>query len=173
MSYVEQRRSGMRMSVFDAVLLGRKPYIQWDMTAKDLDVAESAIDQLELTAYVHRYLDEISGGELQKVMIARAIAQEPQIMLMDEPTNHLDLKNQLDVLDTIRRIVKAKKLTAIVALHDLNLALRYADRFIFMKDRGIYAAGGREVVTPETIEAVYAVPVYLQQCAHYTLVVPK
>jgi len=170
--YVEQQRSGSRATVFNTVLLGRKPYIRWDITQKDMAIAGQSLDTLGLSGYALRFLDELSGGELQKVIIARALAQEPELLLMDEPTSSLDLKNQLDVLDLIRRITRERGIAAVVAMHDLNLALRYADRFLLLKDKTIYAAGGPEVMTPETIEAVYAVPVTIALHGAHQVVIP-
>jgi len=159
MGYVEQQRNGSRATVFNTVLLGRKPYIRWDITQNDMEIASQALATLGLSDFALRYLDELSGGELQKVVIARALAQEPEILLMDEPTSSLDLKNQIEVVNLIRQISRERGIAAVVAMHDLNLALRFADRFILLKDKSIYAAGGSEVMTPENIEAVYAVPV--------------
>jgi iron complex transport system ATP-binding protein len=159
--YVEQQRSGSRATVFNTVLLGRKPYIRWDITQNDMEIASQVLDTLGLSELALRYLDELSGGELQKVIIARALAQEPEILLMDEPTSSLDLKNQLEVLNLIRQISRDRGIAVVAAMHDLNLALRFADRFILLKDRTIFAAGGPEVMTPEIIESVYAVPVMI------------
>ena len=145
--YVEQQRSGSRCTVFNAVLLGRKPYIRWDVAQKDLAIVSQALDTLGLADYALRFLDELSGGELQKVVIARALAQEPELLLMDEPTSSLDLKNQLEVLRLVRQITRDRGIAAVVAMHDLNLAMRFADRFLLLKDRRIYAAGGPEVMT--------------------------
>jgi iron complex transport system ATP-binding protein len=172
MGYVEQQRSGSRATVFNTVLLGRKPYIRWDITQNDMAIAAQALETLGLEEYALRYLDELSGGELQKVVIARALAQEPEILLMDEPTSSLDLKNQLEVLNLVRQISRNRGIAAVVAMHDLNLALRFADRFILLKDKTIYAAGGSEVMTPENIEAVYAVPVIIAAHNGSRVVIP-
>lgn len=155
--YVEQQRSGSSCTVFNAVLLGRKPYIRWDVTPQDVEIAARALEKLNMSGYSRRLLRELSGGELQKVIIARSLAQEPQVLLMDEPTNHLDLKNQLDVLKTIKKITQDNQINSIITMHDLNLALSYGDKFILMKDQGIYAAGGQECITPENILKVYGV----------------
>ena len=119
-----------------------------------------------------RYIDELSGGELQKVVIARALAQEPRVMLLDEPTSNLDLKNQLDVLNIIKKVVKEQQIAALVTMHDLNLAIRFANKFIFLKKGTIFAAGGFEIITPENIEAVYAVPVAVEEYHAIPVVVP-
>jgi iron complex transport system ATP-binding protein len=170
--YVEQQRAGSRATVFNTVLLGRKPYIRWDVTQQDMAIAGQALASLGLADYALRYLDELSGGELQKVVIARALAQEPEILLMDEPTSSLDLKNQLEVVNLIRQISSERGIAAVVAMHDLNLALRFADRFILLKDRTIYAAGGPEIMTPENIESVYAVPVTIAAYNGSRVVIP-
>lgn len=170
--YVEQQRVGSRCTVFNAVLLGRKPHIRWDVSSRDLEIVSRALEALNIAPFAMRYLDELSGGELQKVIIARALAQEPAVLLMDEPTNHLDLKNQLEVLKTIRDITHEKEICSIVTVHDLNLALRYGDRFILMKDKKIYAAGGPEILTPENIENVYSVTVDLINYNGRHIVVP-
>lgn len=172
MGYVEQQRHGSRATVFNTVLLGRKPYIRWDITQNDMAIAAHALETLGLADFASRYLDELSGGELQKVVIARALAQEPEILLMDEPTSSLDLKNQLEVLTLIRQISRERGIASVVAMHDLNLALRFADRFMLLKDKTIYAAGGVEVMTPETIEAVYAVPVTIAAHNGSRVVIP-
>ena len=138
--YVAQRREQLNTTVFDAVLLGRKPYIQWEASSKDLETARKALSILELEEYSLRYFDELSGGEQQKVMIARALAQEPDLLLLDEPTSNLDLKNQLEVKIIKDRCRRAD--CAVVSMHDLNLAIRFADKFILLKNGEIFAAGG-------------------------------
>ena len=170
--YVEQQRSSSRATVFNTVLLGRKPYIRWDITHEDMAIANQALETLGLSAYALRYLDELSGGELQKVILARALAQQPRVLLLDEPTSSLDLKNQLEVAKIIRNITKERGIAAVVAMHDLNLALRFADRFILIKDKTIYTAGGPEVITPENIESVYSVPVEITSHNGSRVVIP-
>ncbi len=172
MGYVEQQRNGSRATVFNTVLLGRKPYIKWDITKKDMEIASKALDTLGLSDYALRYLDELSGGELQKVTIARALAQDPDILLMDEPTSSLDLKNQLEVLRLIQKITSEQKIAAVLAMHDLNLVLRFAHQFILLKDKKIFAAGGPEIITSENIEAVYAVPVEVTSYNGYQVILP-
>ena len=97
-----------------------------------------------------KYIDEISGGELQKVQIARALVQEPKVLLLDEPTSNLDLCNQHRIMATIVDVVKKNDLTAIMTMHDLNLAMQYADKFIMLKDGKIFAAGSQEVIPLRT-----------------------
>jgi len=171
-AYVSQRNESPRFTVFDAVLLGRKPYIKWDITERDIQIVEDVLRRMHLEDYALRYLTELSGGELQKVVIARALAQEPEVLLFDEPTNNLDLRNQLGVLSIMRDLVKERKIAGIVVLHDLNLALRYADKFLFLKDRKVFAVGGPEVMTPEVIQDVYGVSVIVTHVSGVPVVVP-
>ncbi len=170
--YVAQRNENIRTTVFDAVLLGRKPYIQWEASESDLEIVQDALSTLELSEYALRYLDELSGGEQQKVIIARALAQKPELLLLDEPTSSLDLKNQLEVANIIKKVAKEQQMAAVVTMHDLNLAIRFADKFLLIKDGEIYAAGGIEVMTPENIESVYSVPVIIKKVGEIPVVIP-
>lgn len=172
LGYVSQKQEIVRCTVFDAVLLGRTPYIKWDVNQKDLEVTEKVLRMLELERFSMRYLDELSGGELQKVVIARALAQEPEVLLLDEPTSNLDLKNQLEVVGIIKKVVRTQKIAAVVTMHDLNLALRFANKFLMLKNGTIFAAGGMDIMTPENVESVYSVPVTIERCREVPVVVP-
>jgi len=171
--YVPQNSHGNFLNVFDAVLLGRKPYIKWDITDRDIKITYEVLKMLELEEYALRYTNELSGGELQKVIIARALVQEPEILLLDEPTNNLDLKNQIEVMNLIRNISLAKNIVSIVVMHDLNIALRYSDKFIMLKDGKIFAEGGKEVIEPHNIKEVYGVDVYIGEINGIPVIVPK
>lgn len=162
LGYVPQRVEAARLTVFDTILMGRKPYIKWNVGDNDVRIVDSAIKMLSLQHLSLRYIDQLSGGELQKVSIARALVQEPEVILLDEPTSSLDLKNQLEILCAVKNIVHSHKVTAVMTMHDLNTALRFADKYIFLKDGKIFAQGGRECVTPDVIQAVYGVPVEIE-----------
>jgi iron complex transport system ATP-binding protein len=114
----------------------------------------------------------MSGGELQKVAIARALVQEPKVLLLDEPTASLDLKNQVAILTTIREVVKDHGIAAIMSMHDLNQALRFADTFIFLKNGRVHAHGGHGIVTPAVIEEVYGLPVMIGELGGVRCVIP-
>lgn len=154
-AYVAQQQTVPHLTVYDEVLLGRKPHITWSITEADREIVASAIAGLELESFAKRYCDELSGGERQKVFIARAIAQEPQILILDEPTSALDPKNQLEVLSMLRRITRRNILATVLVLHDINLALRFCDSFMLMRDGEIVAAGGHEAVTDEALTRTY------------------
>ena len=157
MAYVAQQSEGTQLTVFDSILLGRKPYIKLNPTDEDIAIAQSAMKRMELESFALRYTDELSGGELQKVILARALAQEPKILLLDEPTSNLDLYNQHEVLRVVSQIAKTDKIAVVVIIHDLNLALRYCDRFLLIQDGVVYQYGDDSVITPEAIRDVYHV----------------
>ena len=154
-AYVPQQAEGGSMSVFDAVLLGRKPYIKWDATQLDRSIAAELISQMGLDGKSLSPVSQLSGGEAQKVLLARALAQEPKLLLLDEPTSNLDPKNQHQALSLVRSTVKERSLCAVAVLHDLNLALRYCDRFLFIKDGRLCSCGTADTVTPELLKEVY------------------
>ena len=115
---------------------------------------------LNIEELAMRDINELSGGQQQKVFIARALTQEPNVLLLDEPTSNLDIRHQLEVMDIIKNIVREKQISAIMAIHDLNLASRYADRIVMMHSGKIFSAGDSEsALTPENIEHVYGVEV--------------
>lgn len=173
MGYVAQRDgAGGRLTVFDAVLMGRRPHIAWAAGTGDLRVVEEVITRLKLEHLALRHLDELSGGELQKVVIARALAQEPVFLLLDEPTSNLDLGNQLEVMETLEREVAERGIAALMAIHDVNLALRFSHKFILLKEGSVVACGGPEVVDEESMETVYGVKVALETCEGVKMVVP-
>ena len=170
--YVTQKYESSRVTVYDAVLLGRKPYIKWGVSEQDLQITDRVLRMLGLESYALRYLNELSGGELQKVVIARAFAQEAQVLLLDEPTSNLDLKNQLEVLQIVRKAAQEQNIAAVVVMHDLNLALRFSDKFLLLKDKMVFAYGGREVITPENILSVYGVEVAVESIHNVPVVIP-
>jgi iron complex transport system ATP-binding protein len=115
------------------------------------------IEQVGLTKFKLRYIHELSGGELQKVMLARAFVQQPQLLLLDEPTSNLDPKNQYEMLALVRRMARERNISALIVIHDLNLALRYCDKFVFIKEGVISRYGDVSIITEETILDVYGI----------------
>lgn len=172
MGYVAQKNDCARMTIFDAVLLGRKPHIGWRIKSKDYEIVDKALKQLGLYDMQMRHIDAISGGEMQRVSICRAIVQEPSVLLLDEPTSALDLCRQIDILKVIKRVVETHNIATVMTMHDLNLALRFADRFVFMKEGKIYAACDRDGVTEEIIENVYGIEVDVLQHKGMPIVIP-
>jgi iron complex transport system ATP-binding protein len=171
--YVAQKSEASRLTVFDAVLMGRKPYVRWAVSEHDLSVVNAALKRLDLERLSLRFIDQLSGGELQKVSMARALVQEPSLLLLDEPTSSLDLKNQVEILGIIRRVVSEHRVAAVMTMHDINSALRFADSALLLKDGTIYFAGPVEQVTEEMVESVYGLPVQILTVNGHPLVVPK
>ena len=156
-AYVAQKNELTHSTVFDCVLLGRKPYIKWSVSQEDLDICTRIMERVGLLDYQMRYVDELSGGELQKVMLARALVAQPKLLLLDEPTSNLDPKNQYEMMALVRELAREQGITVITVIHDLNLALRFCDKFYFLKAGEGYSYGGIDTVTPETLQAVYGI----------------
>ena len=156
-SYVAQKNELTHSTVFDCVLLGRKPYIKWSVSQEDLDICHRIMERVGLLDYQMRFLDELSGGELQKVMLARALVAQPRLLLLDEPTSNLDPKNQYEMMALVHQLAKEQGFTVITVIHDLNLALRFCDKFYFLKAGEGYSYGGIDTVTGETLKNVYGI----------------
>ncbi|MBC2704092.1 ABC transporter ATP-binding protein [Desulfobacula sp.] len=171
-SYVAQKNETARITAFDAILLGRHPHIRYKTRPDDLKKVDAVIKRLDLSHLCLKYLDQMSGGELQKVSIARALVQQTDLLLLDEPTSSLDLKNQTDILGLIKHIVKGHNIAAVMTMHDLNTALRFSDQYLFLKDKTIYGAGKINKISAKMIEAVYGVSVEIVYHKGFPLVIP-
>ena len=161
MGYVPQSASQIfSTTVFDTVLMGRRPHLSWRSNEKDIGKVLEVLQMLKIEDLAMRDINELSGGQKQKVFIARALAQEPDVLLLDEPTSNLDIKHQLEVMEIIKNIVRDKGISAVIAIHDLNLAARYSDRIVMMDNGRIFAAGNpSSVLTQDNIKLVYGVEV--------------
>jgi iron complex transport system ATP-binding protein len=149
-------------TVGEVVMLGRVPFIRplSGETRADRQAAAAALTQVGITDLEHRRFDELSGGERQKVVLAMALAQQPQVLLLDEPTVHLDIAHQVEILRLVRGLNRERGLTVLAAMHDLNLAALYFDRLVLLKDGNVMADGTPEdVITEETVGEVFAAPV--------------
>jgi iron complex transport system ATP-binding protein len=170
--YVAQKNETSRTTVFDSVLLGRKPHFDWNATQKDVRLAGRVLHLLGLDNLALKYVNEISGGEYQLVQIARVLVQQPKVILLDEPTSSLDLSNQHMIMHLIRNIVKKNHMVAIMIIHDLNLAFRHSDKFILMKEGMIHSIGGHEIITPENIKKVYNIDAFVEKVRGIPVVIP-
>lgn len=160
-AFVSQTIPSTQMTVHDVVMLGRRPYMRWGFTEEDHRIVHEAMDRLNLSPLRGRFLNELSGGERQKVMLARALAQQPKVLLLDEPTSSLDIQNQYQVLDIVRDICRSSAITAIVVIHDLNLALRFCDRFLLLKDGQVYRSGDSSILDRQSLRDVYGVDAHV------------
>ena len=146
----------------EVVLMGRTPHLGLFRYegARDMAIVSHAMEVTDTLALGERRVGELSGGERQRLVVARALAQEPQLILLDEPTAHLDINYQVGTLDMIKSLCSEQGLTAVAALHDLNLASQYCDRLIMLSEGGIYAEGPpKDVITARNIKDVYGAEV--------------
>ena len=169
---VSQFAPASRLTVYDMVLLGRKPYLKWDFTAADRAMTEEALERLGLSGLALRYADRLSGGEGQKVQLARALVQQPKLLLLDEPTSSLDLRSQYEVLGLVSRLCREQGITAVAVLHDLNLALRFCHRFLLLHGGRVYAQGDASVVSPRAIREVYGMEAAVRRVDGVPVVLP-
>lgn len=156
----QDSRVGFSFTVREIVSMGRMPFqdaFQGD-SSEDLRIIEDAMRKTNVLDMADRYVNTMSGGERQKVIIARAMAQTPKILLMDEPTLHLDISAQFDILDLVFSLSRKEGLTVVIVSHDLPMVARYCDRILMIHDHTIHALGStEEVLTPENMRTVFGV----------------
>lgn len=173
MAYIPQNENrNASMNVFDMVLLGRKPYINWKPSEHDLKITAEIIEALHIGHLSMRPFNKLSGGQQQTVYIARALAQEPDTLLLDEPTSNLDMQHQLEVLELLKSFTQ-KGLTVIIALHDINLAARYANKMMMIKSGRVFAAGTTEIISEKNIENLFGIKVKVIKDNGDLFVIPK
>lgn len=167
-------------SVEEFVLMGRFPYLgRLEKEKKvDLEIVERAMALADVLSLRERKVWELSGGERQRVILAQALAQEPELLLLDEPTAHLDIGHQIEILDLVRRLNREKEVTVIMVSHDLNLASEYCDDLILLREGEIYQRGSpEEVLSYVHIEAVYETVVVVKKSPvsgkPYVVLVPR
>jgi len=160
----QARQLPAAFSVYQAVLMGRTPYLGWlgQTSSQDHSLARRALEQTLSLELADRRVGELSGGEQQRILLARALAQDTPVLLLDEPTTHLDLQHQSSLLNLVRKLASEKKLAVLMVLHDLNLASLYADRVALLVAGKVRACGlPAEVLTAQDLTSVYNVPVHV------------
>ena len=158
-SYVPQDISFGELNVFDSVLVGRLSNFNFFSRYEDEQITKKIIKEMALEKIMNKNVNELSGGEKQKVAIARALVQEANVLIFDEPTGNLDVSNEQLILKEARKIVKEKNVSILISIHDLNLALQYGDYFYFLKDGYIKYHGGKEIFTKEIIKDIFDIEV--------------
>ena len=151
---------GFNFSAMEVVLMGRNPHLgDFQMESqKDVEIARNAMELTNTWKFADRPINELSGGEAQRVIIARALAQEPKILLLDEPMSHLDIINQIELMDLVKNLCTKNSLAVLAVIHDLNMASRYCDIILLLKEGKIFALGPvEEVMTTENILNVFDV----------------
>ena len=162
-AYVPQHIHFGDMCVFDAVLMGRISYFGMKAGKEDYEAVERVLTDMKLLEFANRNAEALSGGEKQKIAIARAMVQEPKLMIFDEPTGNLDIANEQLIVEEGKRLARERNISILVAIHDLNQALYFGDRFFFMKDGVVKYSGGKETFTEEIIRDVFDIDVKIVQ----------
>jgi iron complex transport system ATP-binding protein len=170
-SYLPQNTQPVPSTVSDAVLLGRKPHVGWRPGLADIEIALNVIRDMGLDGLADRCVTRLSGGEFQKVLIARARTQDTPVLLLDEPINHLDIKNRLETMLNISNLSKIHRKICLVVLHDLNLALRHADQILLlMEGRTVFYGPVGDLDEVDLSEA-YQLPLKIRDIEGYRLVI--
>jgi iron complex transport system ATP-binding protein len=164
--------------VEEVVMMGRTPYMTWSGKANqnDMSIVKKAMVQTDVEKFKHQVCGELSAGERQRVILARALAQDTPVLLMDEPTSHLDLRYQIEFLELTRSLSRKQGKIVLVAIHDLNLSARFGDLFLAMKNGTTSAFGNaREILIPENLTHIYglAVEVIKLKNGHQTIIIPE
>ena len=161
-AYVPQDIHFGALTVFDSIMMGRISYFGMKSGDEDYKAVEKILMDMHLEEYAFRMVDELSGGERQKIAIARAMAQEPKLMVFDEPTGNLDIGNELLIIEEAKKLAREKNIAILSSLHDLNQAIAFGDKFFFLKDGQVIHAGGREVITPQVVKETFHVDVHIR-----------
>ena len=162
-AYVPQHIHFGDLSVFDSVLMGRVSYFGMKAGQEDYRAVETILQDMQLLEFANRSAEALSGGEKQKIAIARAMAQEPKLMIFDEPTGNLDIANEQLIIKEAKKLARQKGIAILSSLHDLNQALSFGDKFFFMIDGVVRYAGGREIFTPEILKETFDVDVHIRE----------
>lgn len=152
-------------TVRDIVMMGRMPFLNQfeNETSEDVRIVEEAMRRTNITEFADRPINTMSGGERQRAIIARALAQKPEIILLDEPTLHLDINHQFEVLDLVKRLSKDEELTVVIVSHDLPMVVKYCDRMVLIHDHKVFAIGTpEEVLTAENMRTVFNIDAVLE-----------
>ena len=158
-AYVPQHIHFGDLSVLDSVLMGRVSYFGMKASHEDYIAVEKILEDMELTNFASRSAEALSGGEKQKIAIARAMAQEPKLMVFDEPTGNLDIANEQLIIQEAKKLAREKKISILSSLHDLNQALYFGDRFFLLKNGQVKYAGGKEIITEAVIKDIFNIDI--------------
>lgn len=160
------------LNVFDTVMLGRKPYIHSKPTTQDMELVANLLSRLELEQVAMRNLNTLSGGQQQRVFIARALAQQPSILLLDEPIANLDINHQMKVMKLLQQLAR-EGMTIIITIHDINMAARFCNKALMLKQGKVFASGLQTIYTPENIENLYDIQVDVFHHKNCICIIPQ
>ena len=169
-AYVPQHIHFGDLTVFDSVLMGRVSYFGMKAGREDYEAVEKILQDMNLSSFANRSAEALSGGEKQKIAIARAMAQEPKLMVFDEPTGNLDIANEQLIIQEAKQLAREKNISILSSLHDLNQALYFGDKFFFLKDGVVKYAGGKEIFTEEVIRDIFDIQAKIVQLDNQTFI---
>ena len=170
-AYVPQDIHFGALTVFDSILMGRVSYFGVKAAPADYEAVERILADMHLENYAMRNVEQLSGGERQKVAIARAMAQEPRLLVFDEPTGNLDIANEMLIIEEAKKLAREKNIAILSSLHDLNQALSLGDTFFFLKDGVIDCQGGADMVTPTAIKNTFDIDVRIALIDHQKIII--
>lgn len=169
-AYVPQDIRFGDLSVFDTVLSGRTAYFGFREGKQDKEIVEEILSAMNLEHLSHRNVNELSGGERQKIAVARALAQQPKMLVFDEPTGNLDIANEQLIIEEIQHLAHEKGITVLTSIHDLNQALQFGERFFLMNRGRICYTGDSSVITEEAIRECYGADVRIFDLNHRRII---
>ena len=172
-AYVPQHIHFGDLTVFDSVLMGRVSYFGLKASREDYEAVEKILGDMQLLDFAGRSAEALSGGEKQKIAIARAMAQEPKLMIFDEPTGNLDIANEQLIIREAKKLARERNISILSSLHDLNQALSFGDRFFFMKDGVIKYTGDAQCINEEVIRDIYDIDVKIMDVDGQTVIITK
>ena len=170
-AYVPQDIQFGDLSVFDSVLAGRMSYFGLKAGTEDIAAVERILADMDLEGFAARNVGELSGGERQKIAIARALAQEPKLLVFDEPTGNLDIANEQLIIREARRLAEEKGIGILTSLHDINQAIDLGDRFFFLKEGKVRYAGGPELITETVLQDIFEADVHIAEIGDKKIVI--
>ena len=154
-AYVPQHIHFGSLSVYDSILMGRVSYFGLRAGKEDYNTVDKILADMHLESFAYRNAEELSGGEKQKIAIARALAQDPKMLVFDEPTGNLDIANEELIIEEAKKVAREKNISILSSLHDLNQALYFGDKFFFLKDGVVKYSGNSDIVNSEIIKDIF------------------